>query len=120
MKGVGLVRKNTKSTAGERTLPLPSIAVAMLRRRKLASGKPAGLPRLDRRLARSVQHEQRPVQRPGLGGVRWVISRSSEPSTVKHEDDHKTLVLTPRKSRATACQRRDDPILLEVLMRHCI
>ena len=31
--GVGLVRKRTKSRAGQRTLPLPSWAVAMLRRR---------------------------------------------------------------------------------------
>jgi len=36
--GVGLIRKGTKSTAGERTLPLPGFALAMLRRRKLASG----------------------------------------------------------------------------------
>jgi integrase len=36
--GVGLLRKGTKSTAGERTLRLPAFAVAMLRRRKLASG----------------------------------------------------------------------------------
>jgi len=36
--GVGLIRKGTKSSAGERTLPLPAFALAMLRRRKLASG----------------------------------------------------------------------------------
>lgn len=33
VKGVGLVRKVTKSSAGERVLPLPVFAVAMLRRR---------------------------------------------------------------------------------------
>jgi len=33
-----LIRKGTKSSAGERTLPLPAFALAMLRRRKLASG----------------------------------------------------------------------------------
>jgi integrase len=38
IKGLGLVRKGTKSRAGERTLRLPSFALAMLRRRKLASG----------------------------------------------------------------------------------
>jgi integrase len=38
IKGVGLIRKSTKSAAGERTLQLPSFAVVMLRRRKLASG----------------------------------------------------------------------------------
>ena len=38
IKGVGLIRKGTKSRAGERTLRLPSFALAMLRRRKLASG----------------------------------------------------------------------------------
>jgi integrase len=36
--GVGLLRKGTKSSAGIRTLLLPAFAVAMLRRRKLASG----------------------------------------------------------------------------------
>ena len=38
IKGVGLVRKGTKSRAGERTLRLPSFALTMLRRRKLAAG----------------------------------------------------------------------------------
>lgn len=37
-KGVGLVRKTTKTESGERTLRLPRFAVAMLRRRKLESG----------------------------------------------------------------------------------
>jgi integrase len=36
--GVGLIRKSTKSSAGERTLVLPDFAVSMLRRRKLALG----------------------------------------------------------------------------------
>ncbi|WP_246633036.1 tyrosine-type recombinase/integrase [Pseudonocardia nigra] len=38
IKGVGLIRKGTKSNAGERTLRLPAFALAMLRRRKLAAG----------------------------------------------------------------------------------
>ena len=38
IKGVGLLRKSTKTSAGERTLRLPEFAVAMLRRRELASG----------------------------------------------------------------------------------
>lgn len=38
IKDVGLIRKGTKSTAGERTLRLPAFAVSMLRRRKLAAG----------------------------------------------------------------------------------
>lgn len=38
VKGVGLIRKRTKTSAGERTLTLPAFAVSMLRRRKLASG----------------------------------------------------------------------------------
>lgn len=38
IKGVGLIRKSTKSRAGERTLRLPSFALGMLRRRKLVSG----------------------------------------------------------------------------------
>ena len=35
---MGLLRKGTKSSSGVRTLRLPAFAVAMLRRRKLASG----------------------------------------------------------------------------------
>ena len=38
IKGVGLIRKGTKSVAGARTLRLPAFALAMLRRRKLAAG----------------------------------------------------------------------------------
>jgi integrase len=38
IKGVGLLRKGTKSSSGERTLRLPAFTLAMLRRRKLASG----------------------------------------------------------------------------------
>jgi len=38
IKGVGLIRKSTKTAAGERTLALPAFTVSMLRRRKLASG----------------------------------------------------------------------------------
>lgn len=38
LKGVGLLRKGTKSSAGERTLRLPGFALAVLRRRKLAAG----------------------------------------------------------------------------------
>jgi integrase len=42
VKGRGLVRKSTKTEAGERTLALPSWAVAMLRARRLASDEPDG------------------------------------------------------------------------------
>jgi len=38
VKGVGLIRKSTKSSAGRRTVRLPAFALAMLRRRKAASG----------------------------------------------------------------------------------
>jgi integrase len=38
VNGVGLIRKSTKSSAGERTLDLPGFVVSMLRRRKLAYG----------------------------------------------------------------------------------
>ncbi|WP_258175390.1 tyrosine-type recombinase/integrase [Actinopolyspora mortivallis] len=38
VKGKGLVRKSTKSSSGERTLPLPSWAVEMLRRRESKRG----------------------------------------------------------------------------------
>jgi integrase len=38
VKGVGLLRKSTKSEAGERTLRLPDYVLGMLRRRKLAVG----------------------------------------------------------------------------------
>jgi hypothetical protein len=93
----------------------------MLRRRKLASGKPGPVFPDSIGGWRDPSNTSRDLcNARGSAKFAWVISRSSEPSTVKHEDDHKTLVLTPRKSRATACQRRDDPIPLEVLMRHCI
>lgn len=39
VKGEGLLRKGTKSRAGERTLPLPESAVAMLRRRFMAGAR---------------------------------------------------------------------------------
>ncbi len=38
VKGVGLVRKSTKTAAGERTLSLPGFARSILRRRHLAAG----------------------------------------------------------------------------------
>ena len=37
LTGVGLLRKSTKTAAGERTLTLPAFAVSMLQRRKIAS-----------------------------------------------------------------------------------
>ena len=39
VKGEGLLRKGTKSRAGERTLPLPMSAVAMLRRRFMTGAR---------------------------------------------------------------------------------
>lgn len=39
VKGEGLLRKGTKSRAGERTLPLPESAVAMLRRRFMTGAR---------------------------------------------------------------------------------
>lgn len=39
VKGEGLLRKGTKSRAGERTLPLPVSAVAMLRRRFMTGAR---------------------------------------------------------------------------------
>ena len=39
VKGEGLVRKGTKSRAGERTLPLPVSAVAVLRRRYVSGAR---------------------------------------------------------------------------------
>jgi len=39
VKGEGLLRKGTKSSAGMRTLPLPTSAVAMLRRRFMAGAR---------------------------------------------------------------------------------
>jgi integrase len=39
VKGEGLLRKRTKSSAGERTLPLPASAVAMLRRRFMTGAR---------------------------------------------------------------------------------
>jgi integrase len=42
VKGVGLIRKSTKTEAGERTLPLPSWAIAMLERRHATTYYPDG------------------------------------------------------------------------------
>jgi integrase len=39
VKGEGLLRKGTKSRAGERTLPLPETAVAMLQRRFMTGAR---------------------------------------------------------------------------------
>jgi integrase len=39
IKGEGLLRKETKSRAGERTLPLPTSAVAVLRRRFITGAR---------------------------------------------------------------------------------
>lgn len=44
VKGVGLIRKSTKTEYGERTLPLPSWAVDMLRQRFAEAGDPADGP----------------------------------------------------------------------------
>lgn len=38
VRGVGLIRKATKTSAGERTLTLPAFVVSMLRRRRMAAG----------------------------------------------------------------------------------
>jgi integrase len=42
VRGEGLIRKSTKTEAGERTLPLPAWVVEVLRRRKEAAGHPHG------------------------------------------------------------------------------
>ena len=39
IKGIGLVRKSTKTSAGERLLPLPAFAVQMLRRHRESEGE---------------------------------------------------------------------------------
>jgi integrase len=45
VKGQGLLRKSTKTPAGERTLPLPTSAVASLRRRFMTgAARSAALP----------------------------------------------------------------------------
>lgn len=41
-KGVGLIRKSTKTEAGERTLPLPNWALDMLKRRHATTSFPNG------------------------------------------------------------------------------
>jgi integrase len=42
VKGVGLIRKSTKTEAGERTLPLPAWAVEMLKQRLASTRHPNG------------------------------------------------------------------------------
>src|SRR4051794_39143240 len=76
VKGEGLLRKGTKSRAGERTLPLPVSAVAMLRRRFMSGarldqplfpGRPGWLPRSGQRASGAAGGARR--RHPGVDHV---------------------------------------------------
>jgi integrase len=89
VKGVGLVRKRTKSRAGQRVLPLPSWAVAMLRRRFVEN------PRLDEpvfpndrggfRDRSNVQRDLREAR--GTEELAWVTSHSFRKTTATILDE---------------------------------
>jgi integrase len=71
VKGEGLLLKGTKSRAGERTLPLPMSAVAMLQRRFMAGAR-LGQPvfsRFERWLPGPCQHAARVPRGEGQGGA---------------------------------------------------
>ena len=87
VKGEGLLRKGTKSRAGERTLPLPVSAVAMLRRRFMTGA------RLDQPLFPDV-----------LGGFR-------DPANVRRElrEARGTEALAWITSHSVPKDRGDDP-----------
>ena len=78
VKGEGLLRKGTKSRAGERTLPLPVSAIAILRRRYMSGA------RLDQPLfpdviggfrdPANVRRELREAR--GVDGLAWVTSHA--------------------------------------------
>ena len=70
VKGEGLLRKGTKSRAGERTLPLPESAIALLRRRFMTGA------RLDQPLFPDVQ-----------GGFRDPANVRRELREARGEDD---------------------------------
>ncbi|MDQ1678072.1 MAG: hypothetical protein QOC93_3216 [Actinomycetota bacterium] len=89
VKGVGLLRKRTKSRAGQRVLPLPSWAVAMLRRRFVEN------PRLDEpvfpddrggfRDRSNVQRDLREAR--GTKDLAWVTSHSFRKTTATILDE---------------------------------
>ena len=72
VKGEGLLRKGTKSRAGERTLPLPESAVAMLRRRFMTGARldQPLFPDVHRRLPRPGQRAARAARGEGDGDPR--------------------------------------------------
>lgn len=77
VKGRGLVRKSTKSEAGERTLPLPSWAVVMLRQRHEGQDKPEDGPVFPDSLGglRDPANTRRDLRRArGDAGFAWVTS----------------------------------------------
>jgi integrase len=89
VRGVGLVRKQTKSRAGQRVLPLPSWAAAMLRRRFTEN------PRLDEPVfpdARGGFRDRNNVQRDlrearGTKDLAWVTSHSFRKTTATILDE---------------------------------
>lgn len=96
VRGKGLIRKSTKTEYGERTLPLPSWAVEMLRRRFTEAGEPSDGPVFpdsiggvrDPSNTRRVLRETR-----GSEGFAWVTSHVFRKTAATILD---TAGLTPR------------------------
>nr|WP_228046534.1 site-specific integrase [Saccharopolyspora sp. HNM0983] len=77
VKGTGLIRKSTKTEYGERTLPLPSWAVEMLRRRFAEAGEPIDGPVFPSEVGglRDASNTRRVLrQTRGSEGFEWVTS----------------------------------------------
>ncbi|MCP2093797.1 Phage integrase family protein [Actinosynnema pretiosum] len=72
VKDIGLIRKSTKTEAGERTLLLPRWALDMLQRRRKTTSFPngAGLPGCPWWAPRPVQHPEGPPESEGRRRVR--------------------------------------------------
>jgi integrase len=90
VKGVGLVRKRTKSRAGQRVLPLPSWAVAMLRRRSEEDNPLPDEPVFsdERGGFRDRSNVQRALRRArGTEELAWVTSHSFRKTTATILDE---------------------------------
>jgi len=76
VKGRGLIRKSTKTEYGERTLPLCSWAVEMLRRRHEEAGRPATGPIFPDTLGglRDPSNTRRVLRETRGDGFAWVTS----------------------------------------------
>ena len=109
VKGVGLVRKSTKSVAGERTLRLPEFVMGMLRRRQLdTDGEGPLFPHSRGRVARSLEHLGGAAGGSRVGGLRL----GHEPRVPQDRRDRARRgrpLGTPDRRPARPLQGVDDP-----------